>query len=81
MEVSEERETFGPIGDNPLLKHIDGGGGGVPEGSDIGTIVQPKFDVHQILFRHFELTSSSSCSLLLWLPNPYPNPNPSFLDS
>lgn len=80
MEVSEERETFGPIGDNPLLKHIDGGSGGVPEGSDIRTIVQPKFDVHQILFRHFELTSSSTTSSPICLLNPYPNPN-SFLDS
>jgi len=29
LKASEEREreTSGPIGDNPLLKHIDGGGG------------------------------------------------------
>lgn len=47
-----ERVTFGPIRDNPLLKHVNGGGGGVPEGSDIGAIVQPKLDIDQVFFRH-----------------------------
>lgn len=70
-----ERETFGPIGDNPLLKHIDGGGGWIPKGSDVGAIVQPKLDVNQILFRHLNwlvLYVFSTLTLTLTLPSSIP---------
>lgn len=51
------RQTFGPIGDDPLLKHIDGGGRWVAERPNIGTIIQPELYVHQILLRHLSPSS------------------------
>lgn len=69
----EEKLTFGPVCENPILEHGYGGSRGVTEGSHIGSIVETELELNYFFLRHLSLpipiADNNFNNMVLWKQN------------